>query len=221
MLSPGEAIPFNVGAVITTEEEAERIDFDRSKMVIAKKPQSALDIALRLVRGDRDYSHIVIGIDPGKYPGLAVLGNGKAIEVHHLSVGEVRGAVENIMRRHPGMEVTVRVGHGARLSRMQIVNSIADIAHVELVDETDTTPVLGRGVRGEVVSDIIAAINIAGVPGVPAGRQVIEPSDGEVRVIQEHSRSHTNGRATISRRLARRVAKGELTLDEAVSRYKS
>jgi len=51
------------------------------------------------------------------------------------------------------------------------------------------------------------------------GKQFIEPSQGEVRVIQEHSREHSNGRSTIPRLLARAVAKGEMTLEEAVEQH--
>ena len=73
--------------------------------------------------------------------------------------------------------------------------------------------------HGQVISDIIAAINIARLPGKNVGKQYIEPSVGEVRVIQESSREYSNGRLTIPRILARRVAKGELTLDEAMERH--
>jgi hypothetical protein len=38
-------------------------------------------------------------------------------------------------------------------------------------------------------------------------------------VIQEHSREYSNGRSTIPRMLARAVAKGELTLSEAVEKH--
>jgi len=40
-----------------------------------------------------------------------------------------------------------------------------------MVDETGTTPHLGKGVHGKVVSDIIAAINIAMIPGKKVGKQ--------------------------------------------------
>jgi hypothetical protein len=39
-----------------------------------------------------------------------------------------------------------------------------------MVDETGTTPRLGRGVHGQVISDIIAAINIARIKGKSVGK---------------------------------------------------
>ena len=221
VLTPSQPVPANVGAIITTEGESGDIDFSRDKIVIADKPQATLDKAVSLLFGE-NFEQVIIGIDPGKYPGMAVLGNNKTISVHHVSVGEVCPLIKRIMREYDDKKITVRIGHGARLIRSQLINGILDLGlAVEMVDETGTTPHLGKGVHGQVISDIIAAINIAKIPGKNVGKQFIEPSQGEVRVIQEHSREYSNGRSTIPRMLARAVAKGELTLDEAVEIHKS
>jgi len=220
-LTPSQPVPANVGAIITTEGESEDIDFSRDRIVIADKPQATLDKAISLLFGE-DFEQVIIGIDPGKYPGMAVLGNNKTISVHHVSVGEVCPLIKRTLREYQDKKITVRIGHGARLIRSQLINGILDLGlAVEMVDETGTTPHLGKGVHGQVISDIIAAINIARIPGKNVGKQFIEPSHGEVRVIQEHSREYSNGRSTIPRMLARAVAKGELTLDEAVEMHKS
>ena len=151
-----------------------------------------------------------------------MLGNNKTISVHHVSVGDVCPLIRRTMREFENKKFIVRIGHGARLIRSQLVNGILDLGlQVEMVDETGTTPHLGKGVHGQVISDIIAAINIALIPGKIVGKQFIEPSHGEVRVIQESSREYSNGRSTIPRLLARAVAKGELTLDEAVERHRN
>ncbi len=220
-MNPIQPVPAHVGAIITTEREAETIDFSSDKKIIADgRPQATLDKAISLLFGE-DFDIIIIGIDPGKYPGVAVLGNNKTISVHHVSVGDVCPLIKRIMREYNDKKLIVRIGHGARLIRSQLINGILDLGlPVEMVDETGTTPHLGKGVHGQVISDIIAAINIARIPGKNVGKQFIEPSHGEVRVIQEHSREYSNGRSTIPRLLARAVAKGELTLDEAMERHK-
>jgi hypothetical protein len=214
-------VPAHVGVVITTENEFTNINFNHEKVIIADKPQSTIDKACSLLQKE-SFDRIIIGIDPGKYPGMAVLGENKALSVHHVSVGEVCPLIKQIMREYKDKKILVRIGHGARLVRSRLINDILDIGlRVEMVDETGTTPRLGKGVRGQVVSDIIAAINIAKIPGKCVGKQFIEPSQGEVRVIQEHSREFSNGRSTIPRLLARAVAKGELTLSEAVEKHNS
>jgi broad specificity polyphosphatase/5'/3'-nucleotidase SurE len=186
--------------IITTEEESHNIDFSRDRMIIADgRPQACVDRAYSLLYAE-EFDEIIIGIDPGKYPGIAVLGNGKTISVHHVSAGEVCPLIKNILREFDGKNVLVRIGHGARLVRSRLVNDMLDLGlHIE--------------------SDIIAAINIARIKGKKVGKQFIEPSQGEVRVIQEHSREHSNGRSTIPRLLARAVAKGEMTLEEAVEQH--
>jgi len=222
VLTPLEPIPPNIGVIITTEEESHNIDFNRDRMIIADgRPQAAVDRAYSLMHAE-ELDDIIIGIDPGKYPGIAVLGNGKTISVHHVSAGEVCPLIKRILREFEGKKIMVRIGHGARLVRSRLVNDLLDLGlHVEMVDETGTTPRLGRGVHGQVISDIIAAINIARIKGKLVGKQFIEPSQGEVRVVQENSREHSNGRSTIPRLLARAVAKGEMTLEEAVERHNS
>ncbi len=222
ILTPLEPIPPNIGVIITTEEESHSIDFDRGMIIIADgRPQAAVDRAYSLMHA-QESDDIIIGIDPGKYPGIAVLGNGKTISVHHVSAGEVCPLIKRILREFEGKNILVRIGHGARLIRCRLVNDLLDLGlNVEMVDETGTTPRLGKGVHGQVISDIIAAINIARIRGKRVGKQFIEPSQGEVRVVQENSREHSNGRSTIPRLLARAVAKGEMTLEEAVERHNS
>ncbi|MCX9085031.1 MAG: hypothetical protein OIN87_09575 [Candidatus Methanoperedens sp.] len=221
VLNPKERIPPHVGVIITTEKESEIIDFELNRVIIAEnRPQATLDKALSILVG-KEFNQIIIGIDPGKYPGIAVLGNNKTISVHHVSVGDVCPLIKRTMKLFENKNIIVRIGHGARLIRSQLINGILDLGlTVEMVDETGTTPNLGKGVHGQVISDIIAAINIALIPGKTVGKQFIEPSNGEVRVIQESSREYSNGRSTITRQLARKVAKGELTLDEAIERHR-
>ncbi|NIA02989.1 MAG: hypothetical protein GWP12_00400, partial [Nitrospirae bacterium] len=99
----------------------------------------------------------------------------------------------------------------------QLINSLLDLnIPIEVVDETGTSPSMGRGLHTSEVSDIIAAINIAKLSGTVVGKQEVEPSMGEIKRVQEHSREYSNGKASIPRNLARKVAKGELTIAEAI-----
>lgn len=221
VLIPGEDVPPNIGVVITTEAEYEKIDFSNDMIVIAdpNNPESSLDKAVFLTFGE-DFEQIIIGIDPGKNPGMALVANNKIISVYHVPAGDLCPIVKKILETYPTKNIIVRIGHGARLIRSRLINDLLDLGlNVEMVDETGTTPRLGKGVHGREISDIIAAINIANIPGKPVGKQYIEPSVGEVRIVQEHSREHSNGRVTIPRRLARKVAKGEISLDDAIDKH--
>ena len=46
----------------------------------------------------------------------------------------------------------------------------------------------------------------------------LNPSDGEIKYIQTESRKRSNGEITISRLTAISVARGELSMEEAIAR---
>ncbi|MDF1556834.1 MAG: hypothetical protein P1P80_01435 [ANME-2 cluster archaeon] len=183
---------------------------------------STINAALQKLNGKTGKGHIIIGIDPGKNPGVAVLEDDMVIAVYHIPSRKVPAVIKQILEHFTPDNSIVRIGHGARLVSAQLSNSLLDLGvRVELVDETGTTPAMGRGIHGSEISDIIAAINIARLKGTPVGIQDLEPSVGELKRIQEHSREHSNGKASIPRELARKVAKGELTMKEAIQIHES
>ena len=212
-LSPEEILPPDVGVVITSSLEVANIQFP--KIVIASDIEATVNEALRLLNGKERYERVVVGIDPGQEPGIAVVVDGVVAAVYHVPIAQVMDVVQKIKQDYP--DVLVKIGNGARLIRTQIVNNfVAQGALVELVDESGTSPHLGRGTAGTVISDIVAAINIALIEGTRVGHQEVLPSKGEIRLIQERSRELSEGRTTIPRRLAEQVAKGEMTIEEAL-----
>jgi hypothetical protein len=216
-----EPIPANVDVVITTAGEADAVAFFDGPIVIYDEPASSVNGAIHAARKSEPSGTIVVGIDPGRRPGVAVLSGNMVIAVHQVSVTEVEPLVRKIQRDYRPTSVLVRIGNGARLITTQIINSLLQAGfRVELVDETGTTPHIGKDVHTNTVRDIIAAINIAHIKGVPVGHREVEPSKGEIRVIQEASRSISDGRATIPRYLARQVARGEITIDRAIAMHK-
>jgi len=92
-----------------------------------------------------------------------------------------------------------------------------------LVNERGTTPKVG-GIEISQVQDIVASINIALRDGreVKLGELIHagEPTKGEIEYIKTRSRELSNGKITISSKLAREVAKGNLTLEEAIEIHK-
>jgi hypothetical protein len=212
-LSPEEIIPSDVGVVITSPREVAHIQFP--KVVIASDIETTVNEALRLLNGRARYERVVVGIDPGQEPGIAVIVDGIVAAVYRVPMDQVADVVERIRQTYPS--VLVKIGNGARLMRTQIVNNlVARGAQVELVDESGTSPHLGRGTAGTVISDIVAAVNIALIEGTRVGYQYVSPSKGEIRMIQERSRELSRGRTTIPRKLAERIAKGKMSIEEAL-----
>ncbi len=210
-----EPLPANVGAVITTEAERHKIGFNR--VVTDEDPDTAIAKALALLAGDDDVKELAIGIDPGVRPGFAVLADGTVlIRTIADSPEAVRDMVDNIVKEYPTANVIVRIGHGDRTNRNRVFNVLWDDGYkLEIVDERNTT-------RRSHTPDEDAAIEIAMTPGYkPSKRQDNEPCEGEIRNIQRLSRLESSGSVTVSKDLAKKIAKGELSMSDAIEQQKN
>lgn len=219
-LAPGESVPLHVAVVLTTEAEAPAVVHTR--VVAFTTVEDTIDSALRLLHGFQTFRQCIVGIDPGDRPGIAVLADGRVVRlVHTASPEAVRPAIESALAAFPARDAVIRIGDGAPTCRDRILHTLVGLAaRFELVDETRSTPV---ACHGNAERDTAAATNIALNPGRsfdPSAFRPVRPTEGELRDIQRKSRIASQGGVTISRALARHVALGRLTLDQAVDRYK-
>ncbi|NOZ76188.1 MAG: hypothetical protein GXO65_00605 [Euryarchaeota archaeon] len=212
-LSLGDEIPPGTSVVLTSPEEARKLDFPR---VIAEgEARLAVSLAVAALRfGPRAPGRVVIGIDPGKRPGIAAVAGNRILLTRELPEPEaVREAVEEIRKAYPGVH-RIKCGTGGGVFRDRILKTLQENFElpVYMVDERGTTPV----VAGRPGPNVVAAINIAFKEGRPL-RTTIKPrpTKGERKTIQKRSR-RMSGDITISEELAARVAAGELTLEEAI-----
>jgi hypothetical protein len=208
-----DPVPAIVGVVITGPGEDARVA--HSRVVVAGEDREvAVQEAIRLLSGKDSVRILVVGVDPGeKRIGFALLADGTVIEARQYNtVSEVEEALDGVLSRYPKKRLVLRVGHGAPTVRNRIVNAaLGRDLRVEITDETSTT-------RKVDMPDVEAAITIAGLPGVMVVDSLrVSPSDGELRNIKKRSRERSGGEITISTPLARRVALGEKSLDEAIS----
>jgi len=215
-VEPDDELPDGAGVVITGPDEAfgEREDAHEFDTVAAdpEDPRRAVEAAMALLR--EEGGRIVVGVDPGTKPGVAVLAGEMVIGAFHVPLEDTVGVVRREVA--DAENPVVRVGDGARLESARIVDALDDV-RVELVDETGTTPYLGTGARG--MGDVLAAVNIARLDGEVIENREIEPTDGELQVIKNRSRERSSENRTIDEELARRVATGDLTLDEAIEEH--
>jgi len=218
-LAPGQPIPSNVGVLVTTAAEAP-VDAD-VPIVTFREAEATIAAAMRLLQSPGPFRTCIIGIDPGERPGIAVLADGRVLElVHARSPESVQQVLRDIVAGVPAERFLIRIGNGAPTFRDRILQTIGDIdATLELVDERRSTP---ADYHGAAERDTGAATNIALMPGQPlklSDLRPARPSAGELRDIQRKSRL-ASGNVTITRALARNVALGRLTLDEAVDRMR-
>ena len=209
-----EPVPANVGAIITTRKELAKVYFDR--VVTDDDPKAAVTRAMRMVAGEGDIEELTIGIDPGTKPGFAVIADGMVLMRSVAPSPEAVGnMVDDIIREYPTANVVVRIGHGDRTNRNRIFNSLWDEGHkIEIVDERNTT-------RRSHTPDEDAAVEIALTPGYqPGKKQAVDPGLGELKNIQRISRLESRGTVTVSQDRAKRIARGELTMEDAIEEQK-
>jgi hypothetical protein len=131
-------LPLNVELSLTTERERRRL---RGRKVIASDdPDWAVKAALVLLQGG-SFNRLVMGVDPGPRPGIAILGDGKVLLGETLlSPEEVAPAIRDFLSLVSTNELLLRVGHGDPTNRDRIINALWDVTrNIEVVDETSTT----------------------------------------------------------------------------------
>ena len=163
---PGESIPPSIKVVITTKEEREQIDHP-SVLIYdpEEKPSAIIDEAVRIIKGKKIYEELVVGIDPGKNFGVAVLGDGNVLEKKgQLTLEMAIDMALTALKRHPAKMRRIKIGDGVPemaeevASRLQI--AVPEDTVIEIVSEAGTSSVKGKG-SGKKISDADAAINIA------------------------------------------------------------
>lgn len=214
-IEPDETIPEDASIVITSADETVAVPSNVA-VVQAKPgaPRTAVDEAVALLRGGS--GRTIVGIDPGEKPGIAVLVGEMIVATFQVPPEDVADIVTEEIADAPNP--LVRIGDGARLIGARIIDEIEDVP-VELVDETGTTPYLGAGARG--FADVLAAVNIARIEGEPINSRDIQPTAGELQRIKEQSREESEHNRAIDAALARRVATGELTIEEALAEHET
>jgi hypothetical protein len=213
-VEPGETLPERATVVVVGPEDPEPDDGAGLSVVVADPdaPARAVERALAAVRSGG--GRTVVGVDPGTRPGIVVLAGETVVAAYQVplsrAVAVIREQVEG------AADPVVRVGDGARLEGATVIDELDDV-RVELVDETGTTPHLGTGSRG--VGDLLAAVNIARIEGEVIESRDVEPTAGELQAIKDRSRERSEGDRTIDETLARRVALGELSIEEALAEH--
>lgn len=220
-IRPTEPLPQGTRVVLTGEgdtvtglaganDDAPDVTVVRATGAAARQ---AAEEALASLRGSD--GRTVVGVDPGERPGIAVLSGETVVAVFHVPLSETVATIRQEVA--DAVDPLVRIGDGARLQGATIVNDLDEVP-VEVVDETGTTPYLGTGTRG--MGDVLAAVNIARLDGERVDSRDVDPTDGELQVIKNRSRREGDANRAIDDSLARRVAAGELTIEEAVDAHR-
>jgi len=212
----GNAIPLDVEVIITDGDVVEggrKIPWVRFPDDIRTDGRDdLLDLLIRVeldlaLPEERFTSRV--GVDPGRRIGVCLVVDG--VRIHGGSETVVWDAVDLVRRLLAHVQVTdrtIRVGNGAAVKRDVIINALLPLGvTVEEVDETGTSD----GDHSDAADSIARTIGDT----VIGTREVVIP-EGEVRDIQRQSRKLSGGEFTIDYQLAEEVARGSMSLREAI-----
>ena len=181
-LTPFEPIPPDVRVVITTVKERSLISHNK---VLAfhedDNPADIVEEAERIAEGKESYEKLVIGVDPGKTFGVAVLGDGKVLEALNCSnVYETVNVIKKAVEREPAEKIYVKVGDGApeyTNALLQLLDeALPEAVIIEKVHEAGTSRYSIEEKHRRGLRDVMSAIKIAGRNGQKLSRKGSEKS---------------------------------------------
>jgi hypothetical protein len=170
-LKPWDPVPIGIKVVITTEDESPQIS--HPKILVfdkASNPEYVVDKALLTIQGKQGYQKVVVGLDPGKTCGIAVLGDNKILATLAASNNdEASYLVVGSLKRFPAETIVVRVGDGPAEYTKGLLDSLDKILPeetvMEIVSEAGTSRLTSKCVNRRVLKDTVSAIKIAGRSG--------------------------------------------------------
>jgi hypothetical protein len=165
-LTPVDPIPVDVKVVISTKNERARIRHENVLEYEAdRNPVEVVEEAIRIIKGTRVYENLVVGVDPGRNFGIAVIGDGNILETKMCT--SISGTVDSIMDvlgRTPANHTVMRIGNGAPLPAKELVCELDDALPenvvVESVKEEGTSRLRGENSHRRGERDVSSAIKI-------------------------------------------------------------
>jgi hypothetical protein len=170
-LKPWDSVPLDIKVVITTREESHLILHPQIlRFEQGSNPESVVDKAILTVQGKQGYEKVVVGVDPGKTCGIAVLGDDKVLETLTSSnIEDATHLVVDRLKRFPAEVRVVRVGNGPPEYTKSLLSSLdkylPEETLMEIVSEAGTSRVMNNSVNRRVLRDTVSAIKIAGRNG--------------------------------------------------------
>lgn len=184
-LTPDERVPVEIKVVITTEEEKNLVKHD--KVLTFKgggNPEALINNAIRIVQGKDGYDEIVVGVDPGKIIGLAVLADGEIAETgNSFSVQDTLEKIKRILdnfKSDPMPSISVKIGDGVPKYQNKLLRVLDEKlprnVELKIVSEAGTNRYSSDTKHRRGVRDIVSAVKIAGRRGRTFNRRNTDES---------------------------------------------
>jgi len=170
-LKPWDSIPLDAKVVITTNEERHYVTHP-SVLIFdyESDPEMVVNEAIRIAEGKLSYEKVVIGVDPGKTYGVAVLGDDNVLKTTNCSsLEETISAILEGLGRVPATISVVKVGNGAPAYAKELLHSLDEAlpeeVAIEIVSEAGTSHFMNETAHRRELRNMKSAIEIAGRKG--------------------------------------------------------
>lgn len=166
-IKPWDPIPLDIKVVLTTKEESQKISHPQILLFEpGTNPESAVDKAILIVQGKQSYEHIIIGVDPGKTYGMALLGDDKVLETRtSQSLEEAVNIIVDYVKRFSAASRAVRVGDGPPEYADNLIRALngrlPEEVMIEVVSEAGTSHPMNESVNRRGLRDAVSAVEIA------------------------------------------------------------
>jgi hypothetical protein len=170
-LKPWDPVPLDIKVVLTTKDESSQIIHPKILTFEPESnPETVVDTALLAAQGKEGYEKVVVGVDPGKTYGIAVLGDNKILATLTASSNEdASHLVVYSLKRFPAEVRVVRIGNGPAEYTKTLLDSLnktlPEETLMEVVSEAGTSRLTNKSVNRRVLRDTVSAIKIAGRNG--------------------------------------------------------
>ncbi len=169
---PGESLPVETKAVITTKGERKLIP--HTKLLIydpETDPETLGAEVVKVLLGKEYYESVIIGVDPGEVFGIATIADGQVIESENCF--SQQETTEKILRTLRAIDlsktaVTVKVGNGVIVYRSLVRTldkELPSAVNLEVVDEGGTRAHPRESTNRRGIRHIVSATLIARRPG--------------------------------------------------------
>jgi len=170
-LRPWDPVPLGIKVVVTTNEERHLIEHP-NVLVLEKGSDSAsvIDAALLRIRGKQNYEKVVVGVDPGKTYGVAILGDDNILETRGCSsLEETANVVVDGLKRFPAAVSVVKIGNGAPAYAKELPRLLDEVLPgetvIEIVSEAGTSRFVNETTHRRGLRDAMSAVEIVGRKG--------------------------------------------------------
>jgi hypothetical protein len=224
---PGQNVPVHdYDLVVTTEGKIN--SKDETKYLNLKPEEINSNLLIKILsivarKQEPTFKQVIIGVDPGEKIGIAVICDGMLLTTATCDLEQLPIKIKNFLVSFPSENIIIRIGNQPHSVSNVVFNKLfsnfSDDKKIklEIVQEAFSSPkrVINHQSLG---SDEMAAFRIALRTGIVQKHLVRNkvPS-GRIAEIKKWSRNYSQNRITLDEELAKAVALGELSLDEAIS----